>query len=94
VSRDVSGEREIPYGIRRSEVVRRRGWGLKERRVSIFEMRDAVLHRILCLMSVMLFAVSRLVANCCAEFARVSARALPIIGPGPIDVFSMCDGIQ
>jgi len=58
-----------------------KGWGLKERRVSIFEMRDAVLNRILCLMSVMLFAVSRLVANCCAEFARVSA-------------FSMCDGIQ
>ena len=40
-----------------------KGWGLKERRVSIFETRDAVLNRILCLMSVMLFAVSRLVCR-------------------------------
>ena len=39
-----------------------KGWGLKERRVSILKIRDAVLDRILCLISVMLFAVSRSVA--------------------------------
>jgi len=71
-----------------------KGWGLKERRLSIFEIRDAVSDRILCLMSVISFVVSRWVASCCAELARASARTLPIIGLGPADVFSMCDGIQ
>ena len=47
-----------------------KGWGLKERRLSIFEIRDAVSDRILCLMSVILFVVSRWVASCCAELAR------------------------
>jgi len=71
-----------------------KGWGLEERRLSIFEIRDAVSDRILCLMFVILFLVSRSVASCWAELAKASARTLSIIGLGPLDVFSMCDGIQ